>query len=252
MTTLYRNADGTLTALTARSVVTINGQTWSAGAASRVFPVTDLAAAGLLLEHREENQGDGFEDPAVGTDAEGAPCVWVRAVAMTPDRALYKATLTIMAEAEAMQLAAVEPYAWPEAAAWVPLETQARAYLEDPTAPVGLDLAADCGPDADAAETDQRARRIIANADSLRHTAGQIKRWRRTSLAALESCAAQGGTREAIDAVLAELLEQGVTWAEPTTEPQQDIDPPPADPDPNTGEETPEPGLDPVTVDPYA
>jgi hypothetical protein len=80
-------------------------------------------------------------------------------------------------------------YQWPEAAAWIALEQQARAYLADPAAGAGPDLAADVGDTSDAALVAARAAIIVDKADTFRDAAGAIKRARREGIAAVDAAA---------------------------------------------------------------
>lgn len=82
---------------------------------------------------------------------------------------------------------AANGYAWPEAAAWIALEQQARQYLADPAAGAGPDLAADVGDASDPAAVAARATVIATKADAFRVARGAIVRARRDALAAVDA-----------------------------------------------------------------
>lgn len=111
----------------------------------------------------------------------------------------------VTAHAEQLLVAAARGYAWPEAAAWLALEQQARAYLADPATGVGPDLAADCGDCSDPAAVESRSQVIVAKADAFRSLRGEIVRWRRDGLEQLGPLA-QTATVEAIQAAVETLI----------------------------------------------
>lgn len=113
----------------------------------------------------------------------------------------------VVARAKSLQEAAAGDYAWPESAAWLALEEQSRAYLADPGAGAGPDLAADCGDCSDPAAVAARASSIVAKADAFRTLRGEIVRWRREAIAQVQIAQAGGadvdGMRAAVAAAIA-------------------------------------------------
>jgi hypothetical protein len=190
MTTLYRDQGGTLTALGPMEPVTIAGTVWGAETAAQRFDAPTLARAGLYYEQRIPDEGHGWEPPTLVLDSEAVPTVLFAPIRLTVYQAYAKAVQQVTEHAKAMQIAAAGPYAWPEAAAWRSLEAQARAYLADPTAQLGDDLAADIGTAQDPEELNARAVSIVGKADTFRALAGLVKTWRRSTLANLAAALA--------------------------------------------------------------
>jgi hypothetical protein len=190
MTTLYRDQGGTLTALGPMEPVTIAGTVWGAATAAQRFDAPTLARAGLYHEQRLPDEGRGWEPPTLVLDSEAVPTVLFAPVRLTVFQAYGMAVEQVTEHAKAMQVAAAGPYAWPEAAVWRSLEAQARAYLADPTGPLGDDFAADVGTAQDPEELEARALSIVAKADTFRALAGLVKTWRRSTLTNLAAALA--------------------------------------------------------------
>ena len=118
----------------------------------------------------------------------------------TPADGAQAAKAAIVARANQLQEHAAAGYHWPEAAAWVALEAQARGYLEGGT--IGPDLAADCGDCEDPATVTARANEIIAKADAFRAARGGIVRWRRETHAAIDTALGNGATLASLAALV--------------------------------------------------
>lgn len=129
MTDLYMLEGVTLRKLAQTDMVKAGGLTLSAAAAIRRFTALVLAQSHLYPEYREADAGDGWAEPTVGYAPDGSPCALIAAIIRTAGDVAADGRTQITERAQALQVAAAGAYAWPEAAAWVPLEQQARDWL---------------------------------------------------------------------------------------------------------------------------
>jgi hypothetical protein len=195
---MYRLDGIILTAIDPTTMVKVNGLSQSASTAERRYTKAQLATAGLYLEYREPDRGDGWYPPRVGTNPDGEPVAFIGAIVKSAEEIGSEAHAWIINRARELQDLAAGAYGWPEAAAWTPLEAQARAYLADPTAPIGIDLAHDVGDLRDATSVEARAISITQKANLFREARGNIVRWRRETLADLETALADQEPAETI------------------------------------------------------
>lgn len=142
--TMYRATGNQLSKLADTEMVKVGGLSLSVASAARRFKAAVLAQAGLYMEFREPDLGDGWDAPRIGTAPDGTPCALMAAIARTAADVADDGRRLIVARAQVLQEQAAAAYSWPEASAWVPLEQQARDWWAA-TATIGAELAAEVG-----------------------------------------------------------------------------------------------------------